>query len=312
MENYSFSSLDVARYVAQASKADLGVHTPHGVSSRDPAVSRSPALSELNTDEDLLLTMPELIASLVHVDEDSFLRKEIFRYMCDTEEHVAIDTNGYRGKAGQPIVFVLHGCGFTGRGSIYHNVLEQTAATYDASQATEILSDESLAWFSVREVKKMSFGDLPHRFAVWYPLNRTISTRVPGGRSKKCFVKYPLVIMRAGSSEFLEAYFDSFAFPYVSHDLSFGGPFPQASIPALRPSCGMLTTMAGLEDYSQYSRFHRAITFNVLDLLAFSVGLGSLDSLLAASSPFVDGDLRPDFERALRSAYTRTPVVEGE
>jgi hypothetical protein len=178
------------------------------------AVALEKAYKEMN-EGDILATMPHLIAGKSEADKDNYLWQDWFTAL--SEENVGIDTKGNFVKKGNSVVITVHGKGLltTNPDRIFRaytdGLTPQNSARYSQNEFEELLNGEirgnKIQIYTLDDVLKGNIKNPFERYAV--VLDFEVAKKTKSGYHNKIeFMKNPLVLARAGTSEYLDEYFD--------------------------------------------------------------------------------------------------------
>ena|SRR3989338_2309570 len=182
------------------------------------AVALQDALNEKGSDG-IVATMPYFIAGKAQADASNYLWKNWFTAV--TEENIGIDKTGQFVKAGSPIVIIVHGGGILTpdriRQAYDEGLTEQNAAKYTEEEFDSLLKGQLPAAGSIRiyTVADVSRGNIPDPFGTYgvaLDFEKSKATE-SGFLKKKKFLENPLVLARAGTLEYLDAYFEKAQHP---------------------------------------------------------------------------------------------------
>lgn len=174
------------------------------------AVALQDAVEQMGSDG-IIATMPYLIAGKAKAGKKNYLWKKWLTAL--SEEYAGIDKNGRLAGKGEAIVLTVHGSGILTANRIMlaysEGLTPQNAAKLTDEEFNNLLngvlpSGESISLYTVDDIKNgipEPFG----RYAVWMPAETAKSS---GYHSKSDFMGNELVIARAGTLEYLDAYFE--------------------------------------------------------------------------------------------------------
>lgn len=164
--------------------------------------------------EGVVASMPYLIGGLSIANTDNFLRKNWHTAL--SEEDVGIDKKGKFVGKGKPILIVEHGGGILLPDRIdkayTDGLTPQNAARFTPKEFDDLLegvlpSGERIVLYSVNDVKEGKVKNPFGRYAVWLPFE-TAKTTNSGWHNKHDFINNDLVIARAGTTKYLNNYFE--------------------------------------------------------------------------------------------------------
>jgi len=165
------------------------------------------------TNEGIVASMPYLIAGKSKAAKENYLWKNWFTAL--SEENAGIDKKGILGKKGQELVITVHDGGLLNKERIMQAYNEgltpQNAAKYKQKEFNDLLkgvlpNGENIELYTIDDIKRgipEPFG----RYAVWMPAE-VAKSKSSGYHSKTDFMDNELVIARAGTLEYLDAYFE--------------------------------------------------------------------------------------------------------
>jgi hypothetical protein len=165
------------------------------------------------TNEGIVASMPYLIAGKSKAAKENYLWKNWFTAL--SEENAGIDKKGILGKKGQELVITVHDGGLLNKERIMQAYNEgltpQNAAKYKQKEFNDLLkgvlpNGENIELYTIDDIKRRipePFG----RYAVWMPAE-VAKSKSSGYHSKTDFMDNELVIARAGTLEYLDAYFE--------------------------------------------------------------------------------------------------------
>ena len=177
------------------------------------AVSLEQALTHAGVDG-IVASMPHFIAGKAIADKKTYLWKDWFTAL--SEEDVGIDKNGSLVTAGSPVVITVHGGGILTperiRQAYAEGLTGQNAARYAEHEFDNLLKGvlpdgTSIQIYTLEDIKKGSIPDPFGRYAVALDFEVAKATS-SGYHKKEGFMNNPLVLVRAGTLECLEEYFD--------------------------------------------------------------------------------------------------------
>ena len=162
----------------------------------------------------IVASLPLLIAAKSRAGYHHTLNSETYHAL--SEENAGIDRHGTLGEAGEPVVVVVHGGGLLTpdliRSAIPKGLTANGAAKYADWQFADLLKGKlgdgkSIELYTVDEVREglvqYPFG----QYGVWMNA-RELSNTTSYWQTKSEFMNHPLVLARAGTPSYLEAYFD--------------------------------------------------------------------------------------------------------
>lgn len=176
------------------------------------AVALQEAVEQMDS-EGIIATMPYLIAGKAKAGKNNYLWKKWLTAL--SEEYAGIDKNGKLAGKGEAIVLTVHGSGILTANRIMQAYSEgltpQNSAKLTEIEFSNILngvlpSGENIHLYTVDDIKNgipSPFG----RYAVWMPAE-IAKSKSSGYHSKSDFMGNELVIARAGTLEYLDAYFE--------------------------------------------------------------------------------------------------------
>ncbi len=161
----------------------------------------------------VIATLPYLIAGQAMADKSSYLWRPFIIGL--SEENAGIDMNGRLLSRGRPVVVIVHGGGILTPERIsnaYRDLTGEGAARYTDEEFDNLLqghlpSGDWIDLYSVDDVRRglsNPFG----RYAVWLP-GEAAKAAPLGGFSKANFMSNELVIARAGTIKYLDAFFEN-------------------------------------------------------------------------------------------------------
>ena len=170
---------------------------------------------EASKTDGVIATMPLLIAAKSRLGRNVGLNA--LAYNALSEENSGLDYTGELVRASQPIVVVVHGGGMLIKGAIAiaisNGLTENGGAGYENFAFKDLLEGKlpiggkCIDIYSVDDVRK---GNIPNPFGrhgVWVSVD-DINKHKSGFLLKEQFMNHPLVLARAGTPDYLEAYFD--------------------------------------------------------------------------------------------------------
>ncbi|MAG52586.1 MAG: hypothetical protein CMH62_01350 [Nanoarchaeota archaeon] len=163
-------------------------------------------------DEGIVFTMPELIAAKVKADKSHEFWKKW--HTVHTEENIGVDKEGKFYTKNKPVVVAVNGGGILTPDRIrqaYNEGLVGNSARYIDDEFDGLLDGRlpdgsSLNLYPYEDIER-GISDLPHKFGVVMPYEKAKETE-SGRHKKKEFLENPLVIVRNGGMENLEAYYE--------------------------------------------------------------------------------------------------------
>ena len=167
---------------------------------------------EFASDDGIILTMPELIASKIAVDKEHKFWKNW--YTAQTEENIGIDESGTFVSSGEPVLVVVHGGGILTPERIeqaYEEGLINNSAKYTNEEFNNLLKGElpggnSIPLYQLDDLKN-GISETNRRYGVVMPFSDAQSTN-SGYHKRDGFLVNPLALARTGDLTNLEKYFD--------------------------------------------------------------------------------------------------------
>ena len=177
------------------------------------AVALEEALAAMGTDG-LIASLPYLIACKAKADEKHILWQNWYTAL--TEEDVGIDKQGRLFKSGTPVVVAVHGGGILTAERIHQaykkGLTLQRVAPFSDEEFDNLLqgilpSGEKIECYHVEDVGNGKIPDPLGRYAIMMDFQIAQKTK-SGYFKKKEFMENPLVWARAGTLDYLDAYFE--------------------------------------------------------------------------------------------------------
>src|SRR3989338_8329291 len=171
-------------------------------------VSLEKCLAWTSKNNGVVATMPLLIAGLSKAKPNNYLRQRF--HTAYSEEFSGIDTEGVYSK-GKPIVVVQHGIKLLLPDRIrkaYHEGL----TTHNGAKLTpdewKNVLNANTPLYTVQDVKKGKVKNPFENYRIVLGFDKAKAT-ISGYQDKNTFTNNDLVLARAGTLEYLEAYFDN-------------------------------------------------------------------------------------------------------
>ncbi len=164
----------------------------------------------------VVASMPYLIGGLSKVQSNHWLRWRW--HTCYSEENVGIDKNGKFANKGKPVIVVVHCGGILTperiRKAYNEGLTPQKAARFEDSEFSDLLegklpSGEKIQLYTVDDVKNGRIPEPFGRYAVVITDFEKAKATINGYQDKTNFMSNDLVIARAGTLEYLDAYFEN-------------------------------------------------------------------------------------------------------
>src|SRR3989344_8188307 len=193
-------------------------------------VSLEKCLAWAGSNNGIVATMPYLIAGLSVAQANNYLRWCF--HTAYSEEFSGIDTEGIYSK-GKPIVVVQHGIKLLLpdriRKAYNEGLTAQNAARLQADEWKNVLNANT-PLYTVQDVKKGKVKNPFENYRIVLGFDKAKATS-SGYQDKNTFTNNDLVLARAGTLEYLEAYFDNIKHSYdtVGNWHKFGEIDPRVS-----------------------------------------------------------------------------------
>jgi hypothetical protein len=162
----------------------------------------------------VIASMPYLIGGKAQADTNNYLWKNWYSVI--SEENVAIDKKGLFVPRGKPVLLAVHGGGLLTADRIFQaytdGLTPQNAAKYSDPEFDNLLegrlpNGETITIYTLDDVKNKRIPDPFGRYAVALDFALAQAT-ASGYHDKGPFLANPVVLIRAGTPEHLEPYFD--------------------------------------------------------------------------------------------------------
>ena len=172
----------------------------------NPLISFQKALEHIG-DNRLLATLPEILETIVKTNNDPQLIQE--KYNTHSEEIIGIDKKGNHTKKGGNILLVIHGGGLITPENIliseYLNNIVYSRKEFDNLLDGKLPDGQHIEIYNYEEIKK---GLIPKQHSYGIAIDRELASHNLHCMNKKEFLKHPSSSMRAGSSKYLEDYYN--------------------------------------------------------------------------------------------------------